>query len=251
MWFQTEIGLRQIPIVDANNACYFAKFPVEEADSHIRFINLIMKRAYWPDLVHFERGIFEDIHNLAASVSKINLFHETWLFDKEKVTSRFVTTELEYIFKVCRSLYDLLQEVISKVWARFQYIDTKKTTKKLGSTFSKMLYKRNVLSTKEEIAKRYLLPLALADLYFRQGQFFDWLRNYRDRISHGGNNIDLLFITDIGFAISTRDPPFNALDFWRTTDLQKNGSDPCGHLLPMSSSMCWLPWMTFHQYLNL
>lgn len=224
MWFQVESELTRLPIVDvADGCCYFSSHPVDGADMHSSFISKIVKTAYWPDLVHFERGILEDILNLATSASKVNLFHELWLSDKNKVTSRYVTTELEYIFKVCRSLFDLLQEVIQKIWSRFQYIDSDKKTKKLKSTFSKMLYENNNLSSSEEIAEKYMLPQPLAEFYCRHGVFFDWLRSYRDRISHGGSNIQGLYITEVGFAVSTKDHPFNVLDIWNSTTLQNNG----------------------------
>ena len=222
-WFPTESGLIRLPIVDVEDGCYFSSQPASEQDIHFRFISEVIKKAYWPDLVHFERGILEDIHNLASSVSKINLFHKLWLTDKTKITSRYVTTELEYIFIVCRSLFDLLQEVIQKIWTRFRYVDSNKSTKKLESTFSKMLFKANMLSTAAEISERYLIPPPLAEFYCRHSQFFMWLRSYRDRISHGGNSIQTLYITAKGFAVPTSARPFSDLNIWNKTVLQENG----------------------------
>ena len=197
-WLSTETGLIPIEIVDVDDGCYFSKQPAKEYDLCVNFISLIMKRAYFNDLVHFENGIVEDINNLATSVCKINLFHDLWVKDKNLITERFVKTELEYIFKVCRSLFDLLQEVISKIWARFQYIDPKLQTKQLKKTFSKMVLCNNKLSSSTEIKDRFLLPDQLADFYARNGIFFNWLRSYRDKISHSGENIKYLYITDEG-----------------------------------------------------
>lgn len=183
---------------------------------------LIMKRAYFKDVVHFEHGIIEDINNLATSIIKINFFHDVWCHDNKKIDKRFVTTELEYIFKVCRSLFDLLQEVISKIWARFRYLDPNLKTKPLHSTFSKMVLKENKLSTSEEIKKRHSIPHELADFYHRNGRFFQWLRTYRDKISHSGNSIDYLYILDEGFAVSTEVEPFKGLEIWGKTELKAN-----------------------------
>lgn len=222
-WISTEKGLLPMKVVDVADACYFSKEPANSKDVHIGFISLIMKRAYFKDLVHFENGILEDINNLSASVAKINLFHEIWRGDNKKITRRFVTTEMEYIFKVCRSLFDLLQEVIMKIWARFKYVDTSLTTKKLKPTFSKMVLSNNKLSTAEEIAERFQIPMPLADFYRRNGVFFSWLRSYRDKISHGGNSIHSLYMMDDGFAISTEVEPFKNLHIWDYADLKPNG----------------------------
>ncbi|WP_024592261.1 MULTISPECIES: hypothetical protein [unclassified Pseudoalteromonas] len=222
-WILTEKGLLPMKMIDVADACYFSKEPAKATDIHIGFISLIMKRAYFKDLVHFENGIQEDINNLSASVTKINLFHEIWRSDNKKITRRFVTTEMEYIFKVCRSLFDLLQEVIMKIWSRFKYIDPNLTTKKLKPTFSKMVFLDNKLSTAEEVAKRFQIPMPLAEFYTRNGVFFSWLRSYRDKISHGGNSIKSLYIMDDGFAISTDTEPFADLHIWKSSDLKANG----------------------------
>jgi len=222
-WISTDKGLLPMKVNDVADACYFSKEPACTTDVHIGFISLIMKRAYFKDLVHFENGILEDINNLSASITKINLFHEIWRSDNKKVSRRFVTTEMEYIFKVCRSLFDLLQEVIMKIWSRFKYIDPNLTTKKLKPTFSKMVFSNNKLSTAEEMAERFLIPMPLAEFYVRNGVFFSWLRSYRDKISHGGNSIQSLYIMDDGFAISIEAEPFSDLHIWESADLKPNG----------------------------
>jgi len=203
-------------------ACYFSKEPAAKTDIYIDFISMVMKRAYFSELVHFERGILEDINNLATSIIKINLFHAVWVLDRKKVDRRFVSTELEYIFKVCRSLFDLLQEVISKIWARFRYLDSNFKVKPLQRTFSKMVFMENKLSTSEEIEKRYSIPAELASFYHRHGLFFQWVKAYRDKISHGGNSIDYIYILDEGFAVSTHIEPFKGLPIWEKTELKAN-----------------------------
>ncbi len=222
LWIPTENGLVAMKPLGVAEACYFSKEPAELEDVYIDFVNLIMKRAYFKDVAHFENGIVEDIKNLATSIIKINFFHDVWRHDNKKIDKRFVTTELEYIFKVCRSLFDLLQEVISKIWARFRYLDPNLKAKSLQSTFSKMVLKENKLSTSEEIEERYSLPPELADFYHRNGKFFQWLRAYRDKISHGGNNIESLYILDEGFAVSTEVEPFDGLEIWEKTELKAN-----------------------------
>jgi len=221
-WAPTVNGLFQVRVLDVVDSCYFSKEPAADTDINMAFVGLIMKRAYFKDLVHFEKAIVEDVNNLTASISKINLFHEIWREDKNKISKRFITTELEYIFKVCRSLFDLLQEIISKIWARFNYLDPSLKTKNLKPTFSRMVFFDGKLSSSQEIAERYLLPDALADFYHRNGKFFSWLRSFRDKIAHGGNSIDSLYFMDDGFAVSIETEPFKGLHIWDETELKPN-----------------------------
>jgi len=86
-----------------------------------------------------------------------------------------------------------------------------------------MVFYNNKLSAAEEIAKRFLIPTPLAEFYHRNGQFFSWLRSYRDKIAHGGNSIRSLYIMEDGFAISTENEPFKGLQIWETTELKPNG----------------------------
>ena len=222
LWQPTDEGMIRLQMVDVSDACYFGAEPARQTDIYLDFVNTIIKQFYFKEIMHFERGIVEDINNLSTSVSKINLFHSIWRQDKTKISRRFVTTEIEYVFSVCRSLFDLLQEVISKAWCRFQYSDESKKKKNLKQAFSKMVLADNKLLTAEEISERFLLPQELGDFYHRNGLFFCWLRSYRDKIIHSGHNIQPVFITDEGFAISTDLEPFDGLHIWNITKLQNN-----------------------------
>lgn len=213
-------GIFPFKMADVADSKYFSKNPAKETDVYIDFINLLIKRAYFKDLVHFEGSILEDLNNLATSATKINLFHKVWLKDENQISSRFVKTELEYIFNVCRSIFDLLQEVVSKMWARSVNLETREKTKKLKSTFSKMVLFNNKLSSAKEIEQKYNIPKLLADFYFRHGAFFTWLRSYRDKIAHGGENIRLLYILKEGFAVDTELEPFKGLHIWNHTELK-------------------------------
>ncbi|OHZ03009.1 hypothetical protein [Salinicola sp. MIT1003] len=222
-WIDIGGKLGPLKIVGVASASYFAKAPERETDIFLEFVNLIVKRAYYPDIAHFEEGIHEDINNLATCVEKINLFHEIWMSDKNRISSRYISTELEYIFKVCRSLFDLLQEVAMKLWKRFQYRDNSIDKKELKPSFAKMVYHDNKLITTEQIAAKYSIPVPLAAFYERKGAFFDWLRAYRDKIAHGGNSFHGIFMMEEGFAISVEAEPFQGLHIWETSEVKQNG----------------------------
>ena len=107
------IDMTAIP-VESN---YFAKNPEKSEDIIFNFLEFLEKRALWPDIKPWVTAITSDIHNLAASLAKLELFFQTNKSSNMDVR-RMVGTELEYIFITCRSLFDLLQMVIKFLWNR-------------------------------------------------------------------------------------------------------------------------------------
>ncbi|MGI9840700.1 hypothetical protein [Vibrio parahaemolyticus] len=221
-WIDANGSLMKIQLVDVVDACYFAKSPAKSTDVHLKFISFLLKKAYFKELVHFERGLSEDINNLCTSIEKIELFHEVWLREPDRINWRFVTTEIEYVFKVCRSLFDLLQEIIYRIWERFEFLDGNSNKKKLKKSFREMLYKSGELSSAAEISERFNIPEVLAEYYVRQSEFFVWLKEYRDKIVHGGNNVEHVLTLDEGFAVSIDQPVFQGLHIWDITEIKNN-----------------------------
>jgi hypothetical protein len=218
----TIINIKGTPVeVD-----YFARSADKETDIYIEFLNFITKRAYWSDVVFFIDGIRNDIHNLGASLEKIDLFFKVWkearLQGMERDVARFVSTELEYVFTVCRSLFDLLQEVISRLWKRVKLNDTSIKKRNLPQSFRKVVLKDGQLIGPDEIKTRYGLPQQLAEFYYKAAPFFIRLRNYRDDILHSGRGFDLIFQTERGFAIKKDLEPFSSFDIWKDEDLLPN-----------------------------
>ena len=212
-WFPGPNGLMRIKgsMVEGS---YFAKDIAEKGDGFIAFNNFMMKRAYFNNVVGFVHGIMEDIHNLGASIGKINLLHEVWRDDHSRVSRRYVASEVEYIFSTCRSVFDLLQEVIYRLWRRFRYLDKNKKTKSLKRSFPKMVLRGDRILSVEEIEKKYLIPEELARFYYKQAGFFLWLRDYRDRIAHGGKGFKHVLILEKGFAVPIDEEPFDSLCIW-------------------------------------
>lgn len=171
-WLPSKDGVVKIKPINFISGLYFAKQPAGENDVHINFIELIVKRALYRSSAHYFKGIIEDIYNLAACINKLNVFHKVWLEEKNLITNQFVTSEIEYLVKVSRSIYDLLQEIIVSTWSHVRFLTTEIGNKNLSKSFARMVYKSNELSISSEIAERYALPAILAEFYCRHGSFF-------------------------------------------------------------------------------
>lgn len=220
-WIPINDQLFPLRMVDSAEQLYFGKNRAKESDGFSAFFNLILKRALWKDVYGYTFDILDDIYNLSASVEKIDLFHNLWINKTETIQSRFISTELEFIFVTCRSLYDLLQKVAKAICGRISYTDGSRP-KKLPESFADMTLRSGGLKSSEIIASTYKVHEQFAQFYARQGAFFAWLRGYRDRINHYGAGFAQVFITERGFAVSTKQEPFSRLYIWNESNTQGN-----------------------------
>lgn len=120
------------------SSTYFgAECADDDRDIVIDFLDIYYQFLSWPDVMGIIPDIIEDIRNMSACISKIAIYQA---MSKESTSHlrRFVITEIEYLFSVCRSLYDLLQFVIKNTWNKLQ-IEGEPTKTTLPSAFSDMV----------------------------------------------------------------------------------------------------------------
>ncbi len=207
-------------MVDAAHSDYVAREPARESDLNFPFLEFMWKHASWPDIVPRINGLAEDVHNLAASLAKIDHFFKY----REQVghgVTRFVETEVEYMFTVCRSLFDLLQEIVAAVWQRVRLLDDETQAKKreLPKSFRKMVIYDTKLMDVEEIGAKFHIPAALAGFYAHFAPFFEKLRSYRDGVVHGLAGQTSLYSTEKGFGVDRRRGPLHSFFAWEEADL--------------------------------
>lgn len=209
-------------------AFYFSSEPESPTDIYLHFLNFIAQRASFPGAQKPIHGLHDDIFNLSASLAKISHLHTT----RDAVgngVSRMVATEVEYVFSVCRSIFDLLQEIACALWSSIELHDTSVKRKPLPDSFSKMVRYEGRESTEEELSKRFGLPQPLAAYYKRNAGFFLTLREFRDNIIHHGSKVQSLFSNESGFFIQHSLRPFSNMNIWRGEEILKNNLAP---LLP-------------------
>jgi len=175
LWLPLQTGLERFKGEPAE-ADYFARTQERDTDIYLDFLNFMTQRACWADAMRFIDGIRNDIHNLGASLGKLQLFHSSST-DKHQEVRRFASTEVEYIFGICRSLFDLLQEVIVTLWQKIELKDKSLKKCNLKKSFSRMVLYDERLMTIEKIQTRFHVPIELASFYFRHGHFMYGTRN--------------------------------------------------------------------------
>ncbi len=221
MWFPTPAGLVEGKVVDTVEGDYVAVTPAKPSDLFIPFVDLMWQQASWPEICPVISAISDDFHNMGTSVAKLRHFFECRVRLQPGVTRRFASTELEYIVILSRTVFDLLQEIISQVWkSRVKLLDEKaearRRSRALPDTFSKLvLYEKERLKTADEIEKQYQLPSPLANAYVQIAPFFSRLRDIRDDIIHGGRAFGAVFDTERGFCVNPKTAPFASFQGWR------------------------------------
>jgi hypothetical protein len=220
MWIPAGDQLIEVKALPAE-AFYFSFEPESPDDLYFHFLDFIAQRASFPALQKPILGLRDDVFNLSASLAKILHIHET----RDVVgtgASRMVVTEVEYIFSICRSIFDLLQEIACALWKTIQLHDHAANKKPLKETFSKMVIFEGREATQEELVTRFGLPQSLAAYYIRNAKFFMTLRDFRDNIVHRGSQIQTIFSGDKGFLIQHSLKPFSDMEIWRKEEKQPN-----------------------------
>lgn len=210
---------------------YFAVEPESPTDICFHFLDFIAQRASFPRLQKPILGLRDDVFNLSASLAKISHLNAS----KDTVgpgVSRMVVTEVEYLFSVCRSVFDLLQEIASGLWETINLHDASLNKKPLKDTFSKMVLFQGRSSTENELIERFGLPAPLADYYVRNTNFFMTLREFRDNIIHRGSQIQTIFSSETGFLIQHSLRPFSDMAIWSEEEQQPND------LVPLFPALC-------------
>lgn len=242
IWVPTPNGLFKMRPRDAAHADYVAVSPAQESDLWIPFIDLMWQRASWPDVCPLIRALGDDFHNLATSIAKLRHFYGNRKALGVRAAS-FAATEIEYLLTLARGVFDLLQETITKIWSNHISLldaaaEKRRRSRKLPDTFSKMvLHEKRKLRTKDDLAREYGIPQALAEAYARVGPFFSALRDLRDRVVHQGDGVQRIFVTERGLCFNAAGQAARIYDGW--TDAHKYNE-------ALVSMLPWLAYVVLH-----
>ncbi|MGC2744327.1 MAG: hypothetical protein WA672_14150 [Candidatus Angelobacter sp.] len=220
-WFDLPDRLIDLKIVDVSEGDYIGKAAAKPSDLFIPFIDFMWQRASWPEITDLIVAIADDFHNMGTSVAKLRL-----VFDSRKKlssvgASRFASTELEYLVMLCRTVFDVMQEMISIIWAKYVQLhdaeaEQQRKRGKLPDRFSNMvLIDKKRPRTAAEIEQKYGIPKPLAEEYAKIAPFFSRLRDVRDNVVHGRKGIGHVFDTERGFCVDPKRLPFSQFTGWR------------------------------------
>jgi hypothetical protein len=219
-WFWIGHQFIEVKIVDTIESDYVAKSPAKESDRFIPFVHVMWQQMSWPEILPKILAILADFRNMGISIAKLRFFFDHDPEHRSLAISRFAETETEYLLMLTRSVFDLLQEAISRVWAtRVKLHDpdaeARRHRRRLPETFSKIvLHEKQTVRSAADIANEFGLPDLLANQYADIAPFFCRLRAARDAIVHGGADTGHIFNTERGFCVDPRCKPFTSFSAW-------------------------------------
>lgn len=234
-WFLTPKGFCKLQMHDLAQGEYLAQKAADDSDVYVRFLEFAWQRASWPEAFALWRHITDDVHNLATSVAKLEYFFAYRVAAGNGVCA-FVQTELEYMVVLARSMFDLLQELIARVWSRRVRLldaaaEAHRKAHPLPAAFSKVVLRhKEQLRTAEQIVADFGVGPALGAAYASTAPFFSSLRDVRDGIVHGGKALDMIFLTEKGFCVHRSLSVLTKLGGW---SVQHRYSDNLVSLLPL------------------
>jgi hypothetical protein len=230
-WYSwTDVGDRLMKMqMWPAEASYFGTTSEAEADLCFHFIDLFAQRASYAEIGRPFVGLQDDIYNLGASLAKLRWLHDSRSGIGSGV-GRMVCTEIEFIVSVCRSIFDLLQEIVSKLWVHVTPRFAPETKKNLKEAYSDTLLYKGSPSSADKLIERFGMPGELADCYVRSSDFFIRLRQFRNNIAHRGSKVQSIFEGDDGFSLERRSYHFGILISGDQRNAQKPNLSPyCPH----------------------
>ncbi|MBC2773668.1 hypothetical protein H6M51_12405 [Rhizobium sp. AQ_MP] len=220
LWLEAPPGsLIKMQPLDAVHSKYVAKVAAQSSDIWVGFIEFIWQRANWPEVSQIMNSIEDDFHLLATSAAKLRHFFHSRNEIDNAILGSFVSSELEYMITVSRSVFDLLQEALAAIWNnRIKLIDPEqeavKKQHKLPDSFTKMaLDGRTKLKSFEDMVSKYAIPPVLAEQYLNFSPFYMSLLRSRDSIIHGGGSVKSIYVTEKGFCVDCRSKTFRDFEW--------------------------------------
>lgn len=207
---------------------YFSSKPVDpKRDIYFPLATLIVQHLSFPILAGSLHALELDFHNFAAILEKF-LVISLQPKPKRNGASLLVSTELEYLIIVIRSVYDLLQKLAKYASALIKTVETphKPMVKELPDSFARIALDGDRLRSQDEIMSHYQLPSPLACFYAEEALYFKHLRDLRIAIEHHGKSQRLIFDLNDGMAVSIEESPWSMFPIWKQEMLRNNKLGP-------------------------
>lgn len=205
------------------NGLYFGAEAAGDEDIQIPFISFYYQHASFPSIIEYFPSIEEDLRNLSASMSKFAIYQH--LSNSGEISIRqFVLTELEYIFSVCRSIFDTLHRIASESWDSIQLFDGGQN--EFPTKLSDMVFSGYDVVPADELVDKFGLTDSLAEFYENLATTLSDIKYYRDSVHHYGGSFKYIFELENGIAVDTSIEPYSEFDAWSDEQINENDLAP-------------------------
>lgn len=184
-------------------------------DVEFPLATLLTQHLSFPKIIGRLSGIENDFHQCAAIMEK---YHLIWsqLPQSSVRSGLLIASELEYLFLVTRSLYDLVHNVVCEVASLLVVLDgtNRRAARQMPDSFRAVAMNGDELRSGDEIRAKYGLPAAIANWYVHEAPAFKELRRIRDGIAHHGRTVPTIFELPEGFALDVTSGVWEEFAIW-------------------------------------
>lgn len=218
LWVRQGSGdILAIYPADIVEGAYFARSKKLDTDFYFPFFSWAIQKANSHSHHRRLENILNDVSNLATSIEKLDLFYRS----KNPGASAFARTEIEYVLIVCRSIFDLCQEMVAEWWSGVRLLDSTIKKRQLKASFADMVLHGGSVRPPESYSA-FGLPEPWIAFYVKSAPFFLKIRDLRDGIVHRGTQMPTVFAGAPGFSVDVKDRLFTPFDIWKPDSLLKN-----------------------------
>ncbi len=202
IWVVPDGKLQELKVADLFHGTYVSDKPVSpDRDHRMPFAETVLKHFCTPALADRMHQASQDLINCLGYIEKyFILLHHAKQYPRMNATA-LLQVELEGLFGVHRSFYDLLQRIVNEVHGRHS---TQKVN--LPDSFRKVAQREP-----NELQEKYHFPPALVQFYQEKKGLFFACRQIRDNIFHHGHSLSSVFRFDDGFAVPIDEKPWTNL----------------------------------------
>lgn len=220
MWVRAEGELHKMKGGKPINGSYFGNGKASKKDGYFDFLDCFYRFLAFPWVFDEISQIHDDVINLGATIAKMNQYNPD-----EEYHEKFIKTDIEYIFFVCRSIFESFQNLSKKLWENVSFPDRDKNMMELPKDFSGFLEDDEPKSA-QNLIDTYGMPTRLAIFYESEAEIFSLIKDFRDKITHEGESVDLIYTIDEGFALNSDSEPFKKFEVWNEEDFYNDTVAP-------------------------
>ena len=220
IWVILDGKLQELDVTDLYHGTYVSNEPVSpDRDYRMPFAETVLKHFCTPKIAAGMHQASQDLINCLGYLEKYFILLQHAKAYTRTNAMALLQVELEGIFGVHRSYYDLLQGVVNEVYRH--YSQAKITLPKKFGSFHVVVQKEP-----DELRDKYHFPPALVQFYQAKKELFLACRQIRDNIFHHGHSLNSVFRFDDGFAVPTDEKPWTTLasvvNLWPAHKIRNN-----------------------------
>lgn len=203
--------------VSLTDGTYVAERPeAPDLDLRLHFSEAVRNYFSLPEVTRYLPELEKDVINSLSSLSKYFLILKYGNENESISSSQMIASEIEYAFANHRSVYDLLNRVVSEVYSYYH-----QNPSSLPDSF-----RRVAQQDRQALQDKYFLPSEIIEFYKMNEHPFMTLRKIRDGFLHHGHSVKLIFHTKDGFAVSLDSDlasKLSDLELWPEEKRKENG----------------------------